>query len=396
MVAKTIASLQRQTWLPDAIYLWLPEGRFNRDRFAYAFPAVEIRAGPDLGPAMKLLPTLKHETDPDTCIITVDDDVEYPPELVDKLVRASALLPNHAIGFTGWSVIEGFSGAGFSGAARLAHMNENTSNCAFFQQVQVLEGTRGILYRRRFFADDVFKHLQALEAFRYHDDILFSGYIASRGIVRSVRWFHPCPRQGMSHWRIHCQDSGLHTTKNWYQLGWDCWSYWSTEDFVGIGPPFSTPARDRRLQIGGEACHHGGFIQYPPGQAETPLESMRELDKLPWPWPDQGFDEVLVGDAVIRGSIDVESWISECSRILSPGGALKITIPMRAELYALTGRGAGLDLDPNTFCEIMQPSRHLADPSSTPPTASLSLPKLRILVESYANEFTAILIAPGK
>jgi ubiquinone/menaquinone biosynthesis C-methylase UbiE len=134
-------------------------------------------------------------------------------------------------------------------------------------------------------------------------------------------------------------------------------------------------------------------MQYRQGQTETRLESVSELDKLPWPWPDQGFDEVLVGDAVIRGSIDVKTWISECLRILSPGGALKITIPMRPELYALTGPGVGLDLDPNTFCENLQPSRPLADPSSTPPTASL--PKFRLLVENDAGQLSAILIAAG-
>jgi len=40
------------------------------------------------GPATKLIPALRAESDPETILITIDDDVFYPPSLVQELVDA--------------------------------------------------------------------------------------------------------------------------------------------------------------------------------------------------------------------------------------------------------------------------------------------------------------------
>jgi hypothetical protein len=37
------------------------------------------------GPASKLIPVLEIETDPETVIITIDDDVQYPIQFVEEL-----------------------------------------------------------------------------------------------------------------------------------------------------------------------------------------------------------------------------------------------------------------------------------------------------------------------
>ena len=113
LLARAIASLRRQTRPPDAIHLWLPEEHFGADGTAYRFAGVDVRSGPDLGPAMKSLPLLAIETDPETLIVPVDDDIEYPPDLIEKLVGTSALLPEHAIGFTGWALEWGASDGSF-------------------------------------------------------------------------------------------------------------------------------------------------------------------------------------------------------------------------------------------------------------------------------------------
>lgn len=244
LVWRAIESIWCQTCLPDAIYLNLPSDRFAGSRVPFRFEGVTQRLLPDIGPAMKLLPTLGMENDPDTFIITIDDDVEYPPQLIDKLVRAAVLFPSSAIGFTGWSVsiIK-------DGIPEIWHMNQDIAGCRFFQPVQVLEGTRGVIYRRSFFDNDIQGHACAHPSFRFHDDILFSGYLASRDIGRVVRWFDTRQRYSVSNWKIHGQSDGLHTTQNWYQLGRDCWDYWATSGAYDKKQPPGAPLPPRRITI---------------------------------------------------------------------------------------------------------------------------------------------------
>ena len=80
-------ALLNQLISPDAVYLTLPKRYRNRD--AYIIPGwlrdelqvTLLHRADDLGPVMKILPVLEVEADPDTLLITVDDDVRYPPDL---------------------------------------------------------------------------------------------------------------------------------------------------------------------------------------------------------------------------------------------------------------------------------------------------------------------------
>lgn len=387
-LGKTISSLLRQTRQPDAIYLWLPRERFDGNIGGIRFPGVDTRAGSDQGPAMKLLPTLAVETDPETAIITVDDDVEYPAQLVDKLVRASGRLPDHAIGFTGWSLV-----GGTPGSPVVAHMNEDVPESGFFQPVQVLEGTRGVLYRRRFFADDIHEHLRALDAFRYHDDILFAGYLASRGITRSVRWFSACPLERYNPWTVHCQDSGLHTTQDWHRLGWDCWDYWSTAQTDGIAPPLLTLSSADRLQLGAETCPRNGFIHHRLDPGVTEAAMAHPLEKIPWPWPDHRFEEVLALDVFSRPSLHLESCLAECRRILRPGGILVFRVPIAPPLRSSMEHTDALEMDVHTFCRLMRGP--VTDVGGSPPSLAERLKDLRLSIERDGHRCTATLILPG-
>lgn len=348
LLERTIASLHRQTYRPDAIFLWLPVERFGTDRAGTRFAGVEVRSGPDLGPAMKILPLLRIETDPDTLIITVDDDVEYPPELVEKLAHASVILPDHAIGFTGWNAIKGAE------ETEILHLNENIACAAMFQRVHVLEGYRGVAYRRGFFESDIFYHLEAFDSFRIHDDILLSGYLASRGIARSVRWFNSKASSPDSYWKLNGQDIGLHTGSNWFEHGIACLDYWS-QRVPGIFRPIEALMKHERIQLGVNDYCRDGFLHHGQPGAGIKVDVTHDLNSIPWPWSDGCIREILALDIFEHLSIPCIDWLDECQRILKPKGVLKVCLSPTLALKQFNLYGDGtifIELDVKNVREI--------------------------------------------
>lgn len=172
-----IDSILNQSVVPDRIVLALPD---HSRRFEYQYtvpdwmpPQIEImHAGKDLGPAMKLIPALQTEADPETCIITVDDDVIYHPTLIEELQKASASNSKAAFGFMG--TVHG----------NFVHA-ENTHEP---YMVEVLGGYRGVAYRRKHFDDRIFSELEQLNEHGVFltDDQLFSWHLERNGTWRYV------------------------------------------------------------------------------------------------------------------------------------------------------------------------------------------------------------------
>ncbi|GLE04094.1 hypothetical protein PINS_up013005 [Pythium insidiosum] len=116
-VMHTITSLLQQTLVPDQIYLHIPKGVMKRHpersyedvalpaELADLAPMVHINRCVDDGPATKLLGALRLEDDPSTLIITVDDDFEYPPQLVEALAWEAEHRPQDALGVCGWGIV---------------------------------------------------------------------------------------------------------------------------------------------------------------------------------------------------------------------------------------------------------------------------------------------------
>src|SRR5947207_5308811 len=105
-VIKTLESLHAQTYKLDAIYLSLPE--ISR-RLGTKYPPVPkeisdnctIIKTPDVGPITKIYGGLLAESEPDTIIITFDNDMVYPDRMVEKLIENHKKYPNSAIGSAG-------------------------------------------------------------------------------------------------------------------------------------------------------------------------------------------------------------------------------------------------------------------------------------------------------
>src|SRR6185437_13310713 len=98
----TLRSLLDQTWPADRIVIAWPEA--TRSGKPYPAPpplpeGVDLLACQDEGPATKLLPTLKAE--PDAVLVVVDDDVIYPVDFLETLLRAHRAERKAALGLRG-------------------------------------------------------------------------------------------------------------------------------------------------------------------------------------------------------------------------------------------------------------------------------------------------------
>lgn len=335
LLKRALASIRRQTLRPDAVYLWLPDDKFGVDLDGLQFDEVEVRRTPELGPATKILPTLSVERDPETLIVPLDDDVEYPARLLEKLVAASTLLPDHAIGFTGWCIDAD------AHPATVTHFNEAVPASGMVQSVHVLEGYRGVLYRRQFFEDDILDHLHGLDAFRLHDDILLSGYLAERGIPRASIWFGGGPPREQGRWGLLGDDLGLHTGAGWFDLGIQCVDYWRRRS-RGVFGSIDAPSLDERLQFGAEVWRHPGFRQHVPVPERLGSQCPDRLTDGAWPWRDESFREIIIGESVFAGSSAGAEVLREGVRVLLGGGILKARVPLDRLLSVLDATDGSL------------------------------------------------------
>lgn len=197
-VVKTLETLNRQTYKLDAIYLSLP--RRSR-RLDIEYPPVPPEISNlctivqciDYGPITKILGGLLEEDDPETIIITFDDDMIYPPNLVETLLFHHKRYPNSAIGSSGMLLRYN---------CPMCAITPNEDN--FFyripkfkvpdegRKVDSIYGYPGALYIRKFFPhkdllEKEFLHYVLVDNNMFmNDDIVISGYLSLRNIDRRI------------------------------------------------------------------------------------------------------------------------------------------------------------------------------------------------------------------
>ena len=176
-----IESIRNQSVKPDAWYLNLPQ--HYRSSEPYKIPAwlrelheitFNTEIVEDWGPAMKLLPALKRESDPNTVIITIDDDVVFPTEALRTFIDSAMAERSTAFCTMGFS----FTPETFN----IQPVREHGMEC------DVLQGFSGCCYRRGHFTEtELLQTLSDLPSrFRYNDDIILSNHIANHGIARKT------------------------------------------------------------------------------------------------------------------------------------------------------------------------------------------------------------------
>lgn len=196
-IIPTLESLNNQTVKADHIYLTIPK---KCSRLDQKYPKIPkkikkycdiVYVKEDYGPVTKLVGALLKETDPDTIIITVDDDVIYPKNLVKDLLYYHKKFPDSALSSSGLSI-------GYYPFRYSIKFNQKkndywfTMNSKKSKKIDILYGYSGALYKRSFFPckhmlyNKFLKYsLENIDLFK-NDDVFISFYLNKEHIDRRL------------------------------------------------------------------------------------------------------------------------------------------------------------------------------------------------------------------
>ena len=169
-----VQCMMDQSYTDFELHLNLPEfseleqAEYFVPDWAAKYPKLKVfKGGMDWGSHTKLVPTLKRITDPETVIITVDDDLIYHPDTIKTHMELrQTKYPNAAIGFSGISSLD-------------SHLHFCTSMQSD-ERVRVLEGYKSVSYLRKFF-DPVYYGYARLH---WCDDTTISCMLGRAGISK--------------------------------------------------------------------------------------------------------------------------------------------------------------------------------------------------------------------
>lgn len=146
VVHLVIESLKKQTYRADKIVLWLDETELSRQQLPQALAALEdelfeVRFCPNYKSYKKLVPSLK--VFPDAHIITFDDDIIIPANVVGAFVDAHQRHPSAVIASRGRLMITDEEGE-FEGYDKWTLLNNDSEVMAPFGILPI--GYGGVLY----------------------------------------------------------------------------------------------------------------------------------------------------------------------------------------------------------------------------------------------------------
>lgn len=195
---RTLNCLINQTRKLDAIYLGLP---YKSRRLGIEYPELPaevkklctvVRCN-DYGPITKILAGLLSEQNAETIIITFDDDMAYPENIVEKLCEQNDKYPNSAIGSSGMLL---------KYSCPMCAITPNENYWAYRipkfkippegRRVDSIYGYPGALYVRKFFPSidrlesDFLSYALHDNNMLMNDDIVISGYLSLNNVERRI------------------------------------------------------------------------------------------------------------------------------------------------------------------------------------------------------------------
>ncbi len=183
LIRPVLESLSEQCSVVDTILLNVPY-RSRRSMQDYvipewieAFPSIHLQRCRDYGPATKLLGALEYEHDPETLVITVDDDTCYPDSMAEILITAWQEYGDHVYCSAGFNISEPDEFA----QNIVGHLHGIRGH---MKSVHVAEGYGGVLYRRGLFNDDIFNIEDMPDCLLFSDDLYISNYLSRARIKK--------------------------------------------------------------------------------------------------------------------------------------------------------------------------------------------------------------------
>ncbi|MFO0679762.1 MAG: hypothetical protein U0169_24770 [Polyangiaceae bacterium] len=207
----TIASLFRQSTPPRRVHVHVPHVSRREGRAPVVPPWLsEATRAPgtgtdvvlvrceDEGPATKLLAALPTHA-PDDRLLVVDDDVLFPPDFVEAMVRASEAMPDAAVCASGWVVPDDLVDRPTTLVTNLLRkppVPVRGTVIAEPVRVDVFQGTNGFVVRPRFFDGRVHGLGSAPEPVRWVDDVWLSAHCGAERWVVPLRRLPFAPHHG--------------------------------------------------------------------------------------------------------------------------------------------------------------------------------------------------------
>lgn len=183
-----IKSILAQNMPLDALYLNLPYVTLKGKSYIIPPELQDIaakdkrfiinRCDADHGPITKIIPILNIETDPETRIITFDDDVLVHPNVVEILANKSMSNSNACFSFSGWCV------------GSFPFVYQRVINAKADENCDWIQGVHCIIYKRSMLDVNeltVFRKSCPLDVARIlwmNDDHWLSAYLANKGVGR--------------------------------------------------------------------------------------------------------------------------------------------------------------------------------------------------------------------
>jgi hypothetical protein len=201
LLKTSILSLKAQTRQLDAIYVAIP---YRAARLKVDYPPIPddlaqlctvVRVETDYGPLTKIYGALLMESDPDTIIMSCDDDVLFEPNQVEALLVHQLEYPKSAVCSMGALI-----GLSMFFISVTGNIEIFRSWAAFFgfpipkegRRVDLVYGSGGVMYKRGFFPvkdrlhEDFMKYSLEDSALFHNDDVLISGHLCKNGIERRI------------------------------------------------------------------------------------------------------------------------------------------------------------------------------------------------------------------
>jgi hypothetical protein len=192
---RTLKAMHNQDCHIDQIYVTIPHKAKRLNQVYPPLPdeiknlATIIKIDTDYGPITKMFGALYHEQNKKTIIISIDDDIIYPNDLISHMVRLSIKHPKVALCGTGALIGRGFSFASVHNNLSPVHHFNMVAGFRISDEgrcVDVIHGFAGVLYRRGFFPkkeklNELFNIPFIDDHVFCHDDLILSGYLRQRG-----------------------------------------------------------------------------------------------------------------------------------------------------------------------------------------------------------------------